>query len=212
MGQSFFKGVLDALYPPKCALCDRIGRPAICADCLGEFKLAPAPRLRTTSEALAEIHLIYAFEGRAAQAVKRLKYERSTALGSAMAELVYQGAAAKGWDQVELVIPVPISAKRGRERGFNQSELLCEKFDPARVRFDLLKRIRHTKPQAALKAAERLKNLEGAFEAHTGVEGRSVLLVDDVTTTGGTAVACAEALANAGASKVMMVAFCGEAI
>jgi predicted amidophosphoribosyltransferase len=71
-------------------------------------------------------------------------------------------------------------------------------------------RVKKTRPQVELSPAERRANLRGAFVATEAVQGRRVLIVDDVVTTGGTAVACAEALKQAGAVEVGLLTFCGE--
>jgi predicted amidophosphoribosyltransferase len=74
----------------------------------------------------------------------------------------------------------------------------------------VLKRTKNTRPQVGLNRDERLTNLRGAFEATSAVEGLSILLIDDVTTSGGTAVACAQALRSKGAVYVAALTFCGE--
>lgn len=92
--------------------------------------------------------------------------------------------------EFDLIIPVPLSKKRLRERGHNQvaSILMAGKCDDAYIASDMLMRVRHTKPQTELAKKARLQNVRDAFlVTHpNGVEGRRVLLVDDVMTTGAT--------------------------
>ncbi|MBL8067605.1 MAG: ComF family protein [Armatimonadetes bacterium] len=121
-----------------------------------------------------------------------------------MATILAQKAKAIPFD---VVVPVPIARARRAERGFNQAELLAEGFPKHIVHRDYLKRIRYTKPQVGLSAPDRLINLRGAFVAPHPLDGAKVLLVDDVTTTGGTAIACTQALLDAGASEVRLLAF-----
>ncbi|MCB0824598.1 MAG: ComF family protein [Armatimonadetes bacterium] len=192
----------------RCALCDQIGAPAICNECRNDFH---PPKKLTINEHLGSVDsakAIYDFNGNAAEAVRKLKYNRVTSLGEPMADLLFQHIQSEinAWD---VVLPVPISRKRRNERGFNQSELLCEGFPKEMVRFDLLHRHRHTRPQVGLSAADRMTNLSGAFQASNEVKGKRILLIDDVTTTGGTAIACAEALKSAGACRVDLLTFCG---
>ena len=147
----------------------------------------------------------FAYEGRAAQAVRRLKYSRETALADWMsAQLV--AAAGESADRADYIIPVPIHWSRTALRGFNQSEMLCERFPTDKVRFDVLRRTRATRTQVGLSIQDRLENLAGAFEC-TPVEGKSILLIDDVLTSGQTARACAESLKAAGALQVEVVVF-----
>lgn len=209
--QRLWEQVLDWVYPPRCGLCARLGDSAICPACRASFRNAGEVRIKAEGAELLDARAIWAFDGRAAQAVRRLKYERVTSLAGLMAEELAVEAGKWGLQEGDWVVPVPISGRRRRERGFNQSELLCERFPEGFVRSDLMKRIRHTRPQASLKAEARLTNLEGAFWASPEVKGRRVLLVDDVVTTGGTATACARTLLEAGAMGVRLLAFCGEA-
>jgi ComF family protein len=153
--------------------------------------------------------MIYAYGGRASQAVRRLKFERATALAAPMAADIARAfnRLPAEWD---VIVPVPIHPIRRRQRGFNQAELLCESLPPNLVQTRFLRRTRHTRPQVGLPAAERLINLKGAFTAAPSVHGLKVLLVDDVVTTGGTIVHCAEALTAAGAERVGVLAFLGN--
>jgi ComF family protein len=148
--------------------------------------------------------IVYRYEDRAAQAVRRLKYNRSTGLAPWMAEEIAQASAKLPFDAV---VPVPIHWSRWCWRGFNQSDLIAARL-PSEPR--LLRRVRATRPQVGLNREERLRNLEGAFAARPCV-GRSILLIDDVVTSGQTATECAKALLEQGAKEVGILALCGEA-
>lgn len=152
----------------------------------------------------------FRYDGRAAQAVRRLKYDRATALAAPMASLLAEAAGRLRLDEVDAVVPVPIHFLRRCSRGFNQSELLCERFEPALVRTDLLRRVRFTRPQVGLTREQRSRNLRDAFRASRKVEGLSVLLVDDVLTGGFTMLECARTLTDAGAACVQGLVFCFE--
>jgi ComF family protein len=108
---------------------------------------------------------------------------------------------------VDVIVPIPLHIRRLRQRGFNQSALLARELGrrvELPVRFDVLDRTRWTDPQTRLKRNARLENVKGAFEAlrPARLEGRSVLLVDDVFTTGTTISECARVLKKAGAAEV----------
>jgi ComF family protein len=107
-----------------------------------------------------------------------------------------------------LVMPVPLHPRRLRKRGFNQSLILArylEKVSGLSLDYLSLRRVRDTPPQAALERDERQKNVKKAFavKAPAAVKGRTILLVDDVSTTGSTLHACATALMGAGAEEVL---------
>lgn len=205
------KSALDWLYPERCELCARIGRPAICDDCRAELARNERPVERSfAGSALDLTACIYSFDGRAAQAVRDLKYRRATPLAAPMARIMNDAYGTIGLPEFDAVVPVPIHWMRAFRRGFNQSELLCEALPREMVQRDFLARVRSTRPQVGLSRSERLTNLRGAFRAGPACAGKSVLLVDDVVTTGGTAAACAEALKEAGATYVGILAFCGD--
>lgn len=112
------------------------------------------------------------------------------------------------FSEIEMIVPVPIHWSRACRRGFNQSELIAKALPQERLSTRALRRLRATRPQVGLTPEERRTNLTGAFKAHPGVTGRSVLLVDDVITSGGTARECARTLLNAGATSVALLTFC----
>ena len=108
------------------------------------------------------------------------------------------------------LVPVPLHPTRRRQRGFNQAELLAAALargSGLAVSPGVLVRRKDTPPQAGLSSAARRKNVAGAFAVRhrSRVMGRTLVLVDDVTTTGATAGACARALMEAGAAEVRLV-------
>jgi ComF family protein len=118
-------------------------------------------------------------------------------------------------DHVDLILPVPLSARRMRRRGYNQAHLLVRRWAgwyqavhhhalPCRIQNDLLRRVRATLPQTGLNRAARAQNLKNAFALVRPqiCEGQRILLVDDILTTGATVNACARVLRDAGARQV----------
>lgn len=110
----------------------------------------------------------------------------------------------------DLVLGIPLHWRRRRERGFNQSALIAAQAAAAwGLPFDngILKRTKPTPPQAGLTRAERLVNVRGAFKVRRpqAVQGRRIVIIDDVMTTGATLDACARALKRAGAEAVIAV-------
>ena len=109
----------------------------------------------------------------------------------------------------DAIVPVPLTAKGLRQRGFNQSLLIARvvsKKTGTPLNIDTLLKIRETPPQVGLSASERHKNLAGAFGVKGDLKGKRILLVDDVVTTGATAAACSKALLKAGAQEVVVLA------
>ncbi len=220
---------LDLIFPPACAGCDRPGgrlcagcwaalarlEPPVCALCGYPAPAAGASgcavcQARSAARgapltALAGLRSAAFFEGPLQHALHQLKYRRNIALADCLAREL--AAAWARWDlPAGWVVPVPLSAQRQRERGYNQTGLLARGFaDLAGLPYlpAAAVRARHTATQVGLSAAERQANVSGAFAARAHlVAGRSLLLVDDVCTTGATLAACAEALVAAGAASV----------
>jgi ComF family protein len=113
--------------------------------------------------------------------------------------------------RADLVVPVPLAPGRSRQRGYNQAELLAREIlasMAAELAPTLLRRASRP-PQHTLSAAERAENMVGAVACadETAVQGLSVVLIDDVCTTGATLSACAEALMDAGATRVSAFVF-----
>ncbi|MBI5705418.1 MAG: ComF family protein [Armatimonadetes bacterium] len=187
-----------------------LGGPAICSVCEGDFELFDADIApRTETEPLDGMARLYRYKGRAAQAVQRLKYARCTSLIEPMARRLADYAEKVGLLHYDLFVPVPIHASRRRFRGFNQSEAIARYLPVEGVRPGLLVRTRPTMPQTSLSHEERLQNLKGAFHADPAVREQHVVLVDDVLTSGQTALECARALKAAGAREVVALTFCG---
>jgi ComF family protein len=105
-----------------------------------------------------------------------------------------------------MLVPVPLHPKRLRERGYNQASLLSKelgKLVGLPVEDDTLIRVKDSVPQARTRSAiERRRNVQDAFASHQRLEGKQILLIDDVCTTGATLDACATALKAAGAGSV----------
>jgi ComF family protein len=151
------------------------------------------------------IRSIFIFQGTVRQAILQLKYKHLKALAAPLSQLLaeYLGShPLKG----EVLIPVPLYPKRLRERGYNQASLLAKelgKLVGLPVEDDTLIRVKDSVPQARTKSAiERRRNVRDAFACHQPLEGRQILLIDDVCTTGATLDACAIALKAAGAGSV----------
>ncbi|NLG87510.1 MAG: ComF family protein [Firmicutes bacterium] len=180
---------------PVCLKCNRpLTRPGYCREC----------RVRPRSFARAWSAAVY--KGALRQCLHRFKYSHGAYLAPFLGELL-----ANHLEKVDnlppqlLVIPVPLDSQRLKERGFNQAQLLAE--EVARLwgwplDTKILRRVRATLPQADLKAADRWRNVEGAFAASRRLMGKQILLVDDIYTTGATAEAASQALKDAGASAV----------
>ena len=207
---------MNLLFPIECLGCGHEG-DWLCPNCLRQLKFGGEDRGRgLQTPALDQVFIAGDYEDvLLADSIKKFKYHFLTALGKPLADFLcvyWQGRIAlsnlNGKFIIAarpLVIPIPLSTQRLRWRGFNQAEILARNF-AANFSYPLsdgLKRIRHRRPQASLSEERRLKNLSGAF-AYEGesVSERTIILIDDVATTGATLNEAALALRAAGAVRI----------
>ncbi|MCL4531429.1 MAG: hypothetical protein M1282_18750 [Chloroflexi bacterium] len=145
------------------------------------------------------------FDAPVQNALRRLKYRRDIGLGDAQAAQLLEFVVSLNWP-VELIVPMPLGRKRLQERGYNQVGFIARPHSLAlRIAFapDALARVRETRSQVGLTKVERRANVNKAFQAkEMRLNGRVVLLMDDVATTGSTLSSCAEALSAAGVQDV----------
>ena len=214
----------DLLYPQDvaCLCCDgALGEKdtdGVCASCQAALqRLAQrqeereADGLEPLPEGLDALHAAFVYEGPARKLVHRLKYESVRAAAVPLArQMAYLSAG-----EEEMIVPVPTDAKRERKRGFNQSEVLAQYMaDELGMRMErALIRVDARRPQTGLTAQERMENLVGCMAAGDAVNGKRVLLVDDVVTSGATVLEAARALRRAGARSICVFAAaraCGD--
>lgn len=193
--------------PVGTAVCDRCGTPlaaggrvgTLCRDCLH------SPPSFACSRSL------YLYTGTVRQLVLLLKSQRRLDVLKAVVELAARPLPA-GFDDCDLVVPVPLHKKRLRQRGCNQSLLLAQGFFGRRsgkIVVKLLERTKNTASQQSLDRRRRATNLHNAFVVRFPelVSGKRVCVVDDVYTTGATVDECAKVLIKSGASEVYVVTF-----
>jgi ComF family protein len=238
--RSLRDGLLDLVFAPVCVACGDVILPAddvrlICRLCWTRARPLPSPhcarcwesRLSPTAQsqhcALCEIlppgvrviRSAFQMVEPVSDMVHALKYRGWEAAAQPMsARMLEVPLPADVRDEVRLVVPVPTSRARLRQRGYNQAELLAVGYARATEHTcepGVLCRIHATESQTALHPDERRANVAHAFAVPVGrapeLHREHVLLIDDVWTTGATALACAEALLGAGARVVSVLTF-----
>ncbi len=222
-------GTLHLFYPPQCPLCesplaDSERLRFVCEGCLAHIRrleppwcaLCGEPLGRALCERCAQEEIPFErarsfgfYEGPLARLIQLMKYHKERALIRELVPLlfaVYQQEE-KISEGVEGITFVPMSPRSERARGFNPSRLMAEALGRlvGKPVFCTLSKIRETRPQAELAGSERLKNLTDAFAPLSQARCQSVLLIDDVYTTGATAKECSRALRSAGYKHIYVL-------
>lgn len=213
-------GSLDWLFPPNCGGCDRKGS-RWCKECQKRTEIIPdtickrcgkvmwiksvCEECRCTPPSYHQLRSWAFFEGPLRNAIHRLKYRGDMALGEVLSRPLIKMLQTFSWG-IDMVVPVPLGVARRSSRGYNQATLLAL---PLALSFGInyqpkaLRRIRETSSQVGLSFSQRRDNVSNAFQAvMDDVLGKTILVVDDVTTSGATIEACSRALMNTGAKRV----------
>lgn len=224
-----FSKALDALLPPRCLSCDKIVQEAhsLCADCWLQAHFITRPFCKicglpfdfeAPDQAMCldcarhrppfvAARSVFPYDDFSKKLIIALKHHDRSDFVPALAKWMIRSAPDL-IEQSEMIVPVPLHWQRLLKRRFNQSALLAKEIaHQTNLEFNpqSLKRIRHTPPQGHLSRMARQKNLHNAFQADQGVEGKRILLIDDVLTTGATALNCTQTLKKAGALEVRLL-------
>ena len=203
--------LLNLLFPPRCVFC-HCAQPKVCV-CPACEQVLPH---RSVGERISDVQGLDAcvtplwYEGVVRSATLRYKFGGLRGNSVIFAELMADAFRTELFGKVDLITWVPISRRRMRSRGFDQAELLARELGrliemtPVRT----LHKIRNNNPQSRQRTREgRMANVIGAYTlADSSVRGKSVLLVDDIVTTGSTISECAHVLRAAGARHVYGIA------
>lgn len=202
--------LLDLLYPPRCVFCRRLlysGEDPVCRFCKDSLPYTGDSARRNSPKHTDGCYAPLYYEGTVRESLHRFKFSQRTGYAD-----IYAGFMVKCIDENEIFCDIiswaPVSRKRKRSRGYDQSELIaravasrtglpCER---------TLDKIRDTSPQSLTKnARQRAENVKGAYRccASELVQGKKILLIDDIVTSGSTLSECAKMLKEAGASDVI---------
>lgn len=225
MPHEIVQQVLDILFPPRCAGCQKSGS-ILCPTCIAKIRPLMPPFCQYCGSALpttyaicrqCQYHRLYLsglravsnYEEPLRSYIHALKYDGNKRLAKPLGHLLAQTCINYRL-RADAIVPVPLHRSRQKERGYNHAHLLAE-VCAAQVniplRNDIVIRHRDTSAQVGLTASQRQQNVAGAFSCTpaftTGaLHGRTILIIDDVCTTGATMEACAAPLFAAGAKAV----------
>ena len=225
---------LNVMFPPRCPACDAAVEVEgnVCPACFEKLTLIAAPYCEccgipfvvsmgadtqcpeclTTPPAFAKARAAMVYDAVTAPMISALKFHDQWA-GVPRYVALMQSAGAPLLHACDVIVPVPLHWRRLIKRKYNQAALLAYALSKASGKaclIDVLKKVAPTVPQMRLNREQRLKNVRRAFavtpQARSNIEGKTILLVDDVVTTGATVDACARVLRDGGAACVHVLA------
>lgn len=230
--------ILDVLFPVKCPICGRVLRKSekgICADCGKRMPFVGEPCCKHCGKPVVSAETEYCYDCMGKVSSLRqgtALWVYTEEMRKAMADFKYGGCLSDGefyvsellarkWNRlqswnIDKIVPVPLHRRRKWFRGYNQAACIAEGIGRAMkipVLPEALMRTRYTRPQKGLDDRQRRENLRGAFTLNMKYESEihgcsSVLLVDDIYTTGATLEACGDVLKEKGVVNVYFVCLC----
>jgi len=222
MLQAFLQGARELVFPDNCLLCRQFlnsrHQRQLCASCGAQLVFNPTPFSRqpaAASSAIDQAWSVCLYNEPAQKLLHAFKYNSKTSLCKTFVPLMIDFIDRHHipLEQFDMVVPIPLHPVRLRERGYNQSALLSACLSRHYGVWhdeDLLVRQKATNTQTELGAKQRWTNMEGAFKMKnpSDVMDKSVVLIDDLYTTGATVNSAAETLKTAGAARVCVLTFC----
>lgn len=217
---------LDILFPPACLICGGTGTELICKGCRSQImpiegpicRICGKPQDRFFTGDLCEdcfkekppfelARSVALYDGALKEAIHKFKFENKRSLSGELGKLLahHLKSGEIPADEIDAIVPVPLSRRHETIRGYNQSLLLAE-FVAAELNRPIdnssLKKIKNVRPQFSLARDERLLNVVGAFSS-SAVESPNILLIDDIYTTGATAREAARTLRSQARKKYL---------
>lgn len=201
--------LLDLLYPPRCPFCQKLlysTKKGVCLKCRDHLPytgaLAETPKLKNIDRCVSPLF----YENNVRDSLRRYKFSQRTGYAGFYADFMVK-CIDENKISCDSITWAPVSRKRLRQRGYDQSELLAKAI-AARLRIPcvrMLEKVRDTKAQSLLKDfRQRQENVKGVYHCFDpdAVVGKHVLLIDDIVTTGSTLTECASVLKAAGAASI----------
>ncbi|MCI1274421.1 MAG: hypothetical protein LKG27_08355 [Clostridiaceae bacterium] len=208
--KDFLIGLLDWIYKKKCYFC-RSSKESVkmCSKCYNELDFLPVKINRIVEG--KKVYCAGIYSKNLQKLIRGLKYHRQKDLAFYLAKFCYEYFQKITDERDFQIVPVPIFPKRKKQRKYNHMELVSKEFSYLSgmdINFDLIKRIKDTKPQYNLKKPDRIKNLTDAFEVDETklIKGKKILLFDDICTTGSTFEEMIKTLKSKGIEDIICLA------
>lgn len=202
--------ILNLFFPPKCVLCRKLlskDQTDLCSHCRENAPEFPESKIKLSF--LAHWTALWYYKDDVRNSLLRFKFGGQRGYAKSYGRLLAMKLQRMGWEDTDILTYIPISKRRKFLRGYDQTQLIAQAVaeELALPLATVVKKIRHTKPQSTMGgAARRRANILGAYRLidPSAVNGKRILLLDDIVTTGATAGECARVLLTAGAKEVKL--------
>lgn len=209
-----FNVLLNLIFPNVCGFCDVIDKNNLCPNCEAKLQIHKKERKITVfNKYFDELMYLYNYEGIVRNTIIRFKFnEKAYIYRTFVNEMLKSEKICYQISSCDIMLPVPIHMEKRIERGYNQSELICKylakEMNKSYSSKTLLKYKRNL-TQSELNKSQRVKNVLGVYKINPkyieSVKNKSVVLVDDIYTTGSTVNECSKVLKQAGAKRVTVL-------
>jgi len=211
---NFLEKALNFIFPAVCGICGKMGEGYLCNKCNQEiinsniFLNQIDYYNHEKSSFIDEHFYLFSYSGIIREKILQYKFNDKAYLANTISEFFMNNKKLCGFLQkYDIMIATPISVLRKRERNYNQSELIARKISKEKmICFDntILKKVKNNKPQSSLHYEQRLENVKNVYKVQNEqkIQGKNIVLFDDIYTTGATVNECGRILKQAGAKKV----------
>lgn len=201
--------LLKLIYPDVCAFCNKIQKESLCKKCEEKIKKYKKDIvIRSKNNYFEELISIFKYEGLIREKIIQYKFQDKSYIYNTFAKIILKNEKVCGLlKKYDIIIPVPIHRKRKLQRGYNQTQLIAKEIAKnidIELCDDALIKTKNTIAQSKLNKNKRKQNIKGAFRVLDleKIQGKNILLFDDIFTTGSTVNECSKILKKVGAKTV----------
>lgn len=211
--QAILNQIINLIYPQTCGICEKIAKEPICKKCRNKLEELAICNIHNYSHQNFTRHLyLFAYKGIIREKIIEYKFSNKAYLNEMFVNFMIKNKKICGFlKKYDIMIPVPISKKRKQKRGYNQSQLIAKKLGKElknlKLVTNVLQKQKDILPQSTLSQEERKKNVKNAYKIQNEqiIKNKTIILLDDVFTTGSTVEECSRMLKLAGARQVDVI-------
>ena len=216
-----YETIKNIIFPPCCLMCGKWNVSFLCTECKKELDEKAVFQIeQKNSNYYFEKHIyLFQYEGKIRNLILDYKFNDKAYLYKIFSEIVIKNKKICGiLKKYDIIIPVPIHAKRKKQRGYNQSELIAKEIAKlqSKLQYDnkILQKEKNTVPQSSLSKEQRKQNVQNVYKLvnQEKIRNKKIILLDDIYTTGNTVNACAKLLKENGAKEIIVLTIAKDEI